>query len=99
MEIDAFRASLSAEAPPQGLNEALQALWWDAKGNWDSAHSCVQADERTRAAWVHAYLHRKEGDLANASYWYGKAGRAVPSTPLEQEWRSIAAALLEADRP
>jgi hypothetical protein len=99
MDFEGFRRSLDGAEPPAGLGLAAQGLWWDAKGDWDRAHRCAQDQDDAQGAWVHAYLHRKEGDLANASYWYGKAGRAVPSTPLEQEWRSIAAALLEADRP
>jgi hypothetical protein len=97
MHLDAFRSSLSGEAPPEGLDEALRALWWDAKGKWDSAHACVQAEGGPRAAWVHAYLHRKEGDVPNASYWYGRAGRPVASDPLEQEWARIAEGLLRED--
>ena len=99
MDLDAFRTSLSDEVPPDRLDEALHALWWDAKRNWDRAHACVQAEEGPSAAWVHAYLHRKEGDLPNASYWYRRAGRPVASGPLEEEWASIAESLLQAEAP
>jgi hypothetical protein len=99
MDLTALQTSSSAEAPPKELDQALQALWWDRKGNWDGAHSCVQAAEDPRAAWVHAYLHRKEGDLPNASYWYRKAGRPVASGSLDEEWASIAEALLEGQGP
>jgi hypothetical protein len=99
MDFDCFRTSLSGEAPPKELDEALQALWWDAKGNWDAAHSSVQAVDGPTAAWVHAYLHRKEGDLPNASYWYRKAGRPVISGSLDEEWASIADALFKPQAP
>ena len=95
MPLDEFRASLTMSEPPPGLNLALHALWWDALGNWDRAHACAQVNEADpSAAWVHAYLHRKEGDLANAAYWYRRAGRPVARDELEAEWLMIAAALL-----
>jgi hypothetical protein len=93
--LEEFRASLMMPEPSSGLDMALQALWWDALGNWDRAHACAQVDEADpSAAWVHAYLHRKEGDLANAAYWYRRAGRPVARDELEAEWLMIAAALL-----
>jgi hypothetical protein len=73
----------------------LRALWLDARGDWDGAHRVVQDDESLEAAWVHAYLHRKEGDAGNAGYWYRRAGRAHARVGLEQEWEAIAAALFE----
>jgi hypothetical protein len=95
MTVEEFRASLTVREPPQGLDLALQALWWDAQGNWDRAHTCAQANEADpSAAWVHAYLHRKEGDLSNAAYWYRRAGRPVAREELESEWVAIAATLL-----
>ena len=95
MTFDEFKASLGSPEPPPGLDPALQALWWDAQGNWERAHTCVQANEADPiSAWVHAYLHRKEGDLANAAYWYRRAGRPVAREGLEAEWLAIAAALL-----
>ncbi len=72
----------------------LRALWHDAQGDWDAAHRCVQDDEGAEAAWVHAYLHRQEGDAGNAAYWYARAGKPVASGSLENEWRAIAASLL-----
>jgi hypothetical protein len=93
MDLAAFRASLAADAPPTGLGPALQALWFDAKGEWDRAHELAQADEGGAGDWVHAYLHRKEGDAGNAAYWYRRAGKPVGSGALEAEWESIAAAL------
>jgi hypothetical protein len=89
-----FTESLSRPAPPARLRAALQGLWWAAKGEWDRAHQLVQDEESAEAAWVHAYLHRVEGDLANASYWYRRAGRAAASGPLDEEWQAIAADLL-----
>ena len=96
MHIAAFEASISEESPPEGLSAPLQALWWDAKGDWDRAHDCAQAQDDAAGAAVHAYLHRKEGDLANAGYWYRRAGRPVAKEPLAQEWDALAAALLAA---
>jgi hypothetical protein len=95
MGIDEFSASIQDAGPPADLGLALQALWWDGHGDWEGAHACVQADEADPVcAWVHAYLHRKEGDLSNAAYWYRRAGRAVATGRLDDEWRSIAASLL-----
>ncbi|MGH7125790.1 MAG: hypothetical protein ACREFI_15560, partial [Stellaceae bacterium] len=94
MNIDTFRATLARDDPPE-LSHALRALWWDAKGDWNKAHACAQQDEETSAGtWVHAYLHRKEGDLSNAGHWYQRAGRPVETTALEAEWATIAEALL-----
>ena len=94
MDPASFRASLEAPAPPAGLSAALAALWWDARGDWERAHAAAMGDEGTDAAWVHAYLHRKEGDRSNAAYWYRRAGRAMPEVTLDAEWEAIAAALL-----
>ena len=95
MDVATFRQSLTADAPPPGLSLAVQALWWDAKGDWDRAHECAQEQDDAVGAAVHAYLHRKEGDLSNAAYWYRRAGRAVESGTLLEEWNRIAAELLE----
>lgn len=95
MDLAAFTASLGADAPPPGLAGPLRALWWDAKGAWDKAHAAAQEGEGDPAHdWVHAYLHRKEPDPANAAYWYRQAGRPVAAGPFEAEWRAIAASLL-----
>jgi hypothetical protein len=97
MDIVAFRASLASGQPPTGLSTALAALWWDVKGDWNRAHELVAADESGRvAAWVHAYLHRREGDASNARYWYARAGQPVPALPLDAEREAIAVALLAA---
>ena len=94
----ALAASVSRSAPPAGLAPTVQALWWAAKGDWDKAHKIVQDDESREAAWVHAYLHRVEGDLPNASYWYRTAGQPVATGALDDEWGAIAAELLDAAR-
>jgi len=95
MDLTRFAKSLEADVPPDGLSAAAQALWWDAKGRWDRAHQCAQTQNDTHGAWVHAYLHRKEGDEANAGYWYRRAGSSAPATSLDEEWQQIARALLE----
>ncbi len=96
MTIDEFRASLADPAPPEAA-VALKALWWAGKTEWDRAHELVQSCEGDPACdVVHAHLHRQEGDAANAGYWYRRAGRAVPSTSLEQEWAALASELLAA---
>lgn len=94
MTLQRFRESLSGDQPPVELSLALAGLWWNAKGDWTRAHEAAQQDEGPAGAWVHAYLHRNEGDLSNADYWYGRARRARPQSSLEQEWLQIAEALL-----
>jgi hypothetical protein len=86
-----------ADAPPQGAAAPLKALWHAARGEWDAAHRLVQDEAGRDAAWVHAHLHRIEGDPGNARYWYSRAGRPPSEDPLEQEWDKIALELL--DRP
>ena len=93
-----FRSSLAAASPAPTLDAPLAALWWAAKGKWDEAHKIVQDEETADAAWVHAYLHRVEGDLGNAGYWYRRAGKPVASGPLEGEWEQIVQALLGSGR-
>jgi hypothetical protein len=92
MDLAGFRASLSAPEPP-ALSPALRALWLDARGNWDGAHDA----EGGAGDWVHAYLHRKEGDAGNAAYWYRRARKPVCRTSLDQEWAAIAEALLQGE--
>jgi len=94
MTFDEFRASSAAAEPPAGLSRALIGLWWDAKGEWNRAHESAQEDPGREGAWVHAYLHRKEGDQDNAAYWYARAGKPVSREPLDAEWVSIVKALL-----
>lgn len=94
MDAKQFRASAGAAKPPAGLSDALQALWWDAKGDWEKAHECAQAREDAAGNHVHAYLHRKEGDIGNAGYWYRRAGVTPASGTLEAEWEAIARGFL-----
>jgi hypothetical protein len=79
------------------LDAPLAALWWAAKGGWDQAHKLVQDEASAEAAWVHAYLHRVEGDRGNADYWYRRAAKPVASGSLDTEWERIASALLEGE--
>jgi hypothetical protein len=97
VDLAAFRASLSATEPPAKLSHALRALWLDARGNWDGAHDAAQADEGGAGDWVHAYLHRKEGDAGNAAYWYRRARKPVSHASLDEEWAAIADALLKGE--
>ena len=96
MDHSQFKASLAATTPPQEWRHALQALWYDAQGDWATAHEHAQAQDDATGAWVHAYLHRKEGDQANAAYWYRRAGQPVANGALQAEWDSLLAALLAA---
>lgn len=89
MNLADFRATLADATPPPELTHALQALWYDAKGDWQAAHEQAQAQEDAAGAWVHAYLHRKEGDQSNAAYWYRRATRPIPTESLESEWIAI----------
>jgi len=94
MNFDQYMNSLGQAVPPTGLSVLLKALWFDAKGDWESAHNLAQDVHTPDGSWVHAYLHRKEGDDGNASYWYHRAGRKVPSTALDVEWSDIVKELL-----
>ena len=98
MTLGEFRKSLNSERPPEGLTLPLTALWWDAKGDWTKAHESAQQDEGPVGAWVHGYLHRKEGDLSNAGYWYGRAGKPQVCMSLDQEWAEIVSALMNQNR-
>jgi hypothetical protein len=95
MDDKGFNETLAADAPPPAVSLALQGLWWDAKGDWAKAHECAQEHNDKAGAWVHAYLHRKEGDLSNADYWYERAERTRPSASLDEEWSSMLRALLK----
>lgn len=97
MNAEGLLASARADSePPPGLPAAVEALWWAAHGEWDRAHERCQEGEPRAGAWVHAHLHREEGDLGNAAYWYSRAGRPVETGALEAEWRAISEALLAA---
>lgn len=84
-----FKESLNLEQPINGLSAQLKSLWYDGKGDWHQAHAQVDHLTDPASAWVHAYLHRKEGDIWNADYWYGKARQKRPNVSLEQEWQQL----------
>ncbi|RVU34228.1 hypothetical protein EOI86_24275 [Hwanghaeella grinnelliae] len=94
MTEDDFLKTMDGDAPPSEWSLPLQALWWDGKGDWEKAHSCAQDASDSDGSWVHAYLHRVEGDLGNAGYWYRRAGKPAHSGALQQEWREIVGHLL-----
>ena len=94
-----LEASLAGTEPPPGLAPMVLALWRAAKGDWNGAHAIAQEQDDEEGAWVHAYLHRVEGDLGNAGYWYRRARKPQASGDLEAEWRTIAAALLAKEGP
>ena len=91
MTIDELK---STEQIPQNLSPLVQAMWCDVKGDWNASHNLAQDVDTPDGAWVHAYLHRKEGDRSNAQYWYHRAGKQMPSYSLEKEWEEITKALL-----
>jgi len=94
MTLAEFRRTIELGSPPPNLSPELQALWEAARNNWNAAHSIAQEINTPSGSWIHAYLHRQEGDIANASYWYRRAGKPVATDPLEEEWSRIAATLL-----
>ena len=94
MTLQYFINSLNVDSQPAEVSVYLKALWHDAKGNWNKAHELIQDLPDKNASWIHAYLHRKEGDLFNADYWYSKAGRKRPSLSFEEEWKQLVTALL-----
>jgi len=94
MQFNEFIKSVENGSPPPGLPIYVAALWFDAKGDWNKAHASIDSLSDKNSCWVHAYLHRKEGDIWNADYWYSKAGKKRPDTTLMQEWESITRALL-----
>jgi hypothetical protein len=96
MNLAEFKASLSNQTqPPPGISPLLQALWHEGQGDWNAAHELIQNENNRDGAWVHAYLHRKEGDQANAAYWYSRAAQPVSQASLDQEWEQIVEALLK----
>jgi hypothetical protein len=99
VDLVAFKRSLKAGAPPDGMTVELRALWHAATGGWDEAHRLIQNESSGDAAWVHAHLHRIEGDLNNAGYWYRRAGRPKSEQALPAEWDEIAGALLGGAAP
>ena len=94
MQYEQFKSSLAGASPPAGVSGAVQALWWQAKGDWHKAHRCCQDSPGEAGAWAHAYLHRVEGDQMNAGGWYKRAGKTPSTASLDHEWEEIARALL-----
>jgi len=94
MTYDEFKKSLAENSPPSALPGPLTALWHDGKGDWCQSHEIAQDIHSKEGSWVHAYLHRKEGDNGNAAYWYSKAGKPVCKEPLDQEWEQIVKEML-----
>jgi hypothetical protein len=84
-----FKTSLTLDQPTKELPLQLISLWYDGKGDWQKAHAQVDHLKDQESAWVHAYLHRKEGDIWNADYWYNKAGKIRPNLSLQQEWEEL----------
>ena len=95
MTIESFKSSLSSGQPPAGVSKLLKALWYDAKGDWHTAHEIAQDIESPDGSWVHAYLHRREGDAGNAAYWYRRAGKPISHQSLADEWEGIVTELLK----
>ena len=94
MQLRDFQQSVKEQIPPAGISVYLSAMWYDAHNDWDKAHHMVDSLDDTIACWVHAYLHRKEGDIGNADYWYRRAGKKRPADSLNEEWEMIVKALL-----
>ena len=95
LNLNDFKNTVSVGEKPKGLTSALGALWAAAAGDWETAHQIVQESEDRGCAWVHAYLHLKEGDDSNAGYWYRRAGRDACEESLDEEWDDITKTLLE----
>jgi hypothetical protein len=94
MQFEAFKQSLEHSTPPEGISVHLLSMWYDAGKDWDKAHHLVNDLDDSTACWVHAYLHRKEGDTGNADYWYRRASKKRPGMSLDKEWENIVKALL-----
>ena len=94
-DFEAFRESLQADLPPSAWPEPLRALWYDAAGDWEAAHELAQEIPGATGSWIHAYLHRKEGDRWNAGYWYDRAGRPFPATTLDEEFKALVGVVLQ----
>jgi hypothetical protein len=94
MTLQDFKNSIKDTSPPGQINPLLQSLWYDGKDNWEKAHLIAQEIHTDDGSWIHAYLHRKEGDLGNAAYWYHMANKPVPSVTLEKEWEILVTSFL-----
>lgn len=90
MTLAEFKSTLKDQAAPKDLSVELESLWHDGKGDWNRSHEVIQDVNSKNAAWIHAYLHRKEGDVGNAQYWYARAGKVMPAMSLQAEWDSLA---------
>lgn len=89
MDYEQFVGSLQSATPPGNISLLLKALWYDGKEDWESSHNIAQDISDRHGSWIHAYLHRKEGDLSNARYWYHKAGKSEPAMSLREEWKML----------
>lgn len=89
MTYNEFIESLSLHKPPAGMSDILKALWYEGKEDWESSHNIAQDIHDKNGSWIHAYLHRKEGDLFNARYWYSKAGKPEFYGSLKEEWEAL----------
>ena len=94
MDMNSFKESLAGNNPPQNISVYLKALWYEGKGDWHKAHQIIQDINDSNASWIHAFLHRKEGDAGNADYWYRRAGKKRPAISLEKEWEKIVESLI-----
>lgn len=94
MTFQDFENTLRQATPPAEFSPLLKALWFDGRGDWEQAHHLAQDVNTMSGSWIHAYLHRKEGDRSNAQYWYHRAGKKMPANSLEQEWKELVIALL-----
>lgn len=89
MTIEDFKKSLTHSKPPENISKVLLSLWYDGKGDWEASHDIAQDIHDEKGSLIHAFLHRKEGDLSNASYWYSKAGRRMPDHSIKEEWEGL----------
>lgn len=89
MTLESFKDTLVLDFPPQDMSVYLQVLWYDANGDWNAAHGLIDHLEDAKSAHLHAYLHRKEGDLWNANYWYKRAHQVMPKKSLDEEWEDL----------
>jgi hypothetical protein len=94
MTLEEFKKTLDNDDPPVELDKTLHALWFDGKGDWNKAHNIAQSITNSSGSWIHAYLHRKEGDLSNSSYWYSRAGKKMPDFTLQEEWNNLVSEFL-----
>jgi hypothetical protein len=97
MTIEEFKTTLQATTPENSWNSLLRALWYDKKGSWEEAHNIAQDVHTKDGSWIHAYLHRKEGDNGNAGYWYHRAGKKMPTNSLDDEWTQLVKHFLAAE--